>query len=154
VRSGEVTPKGAPADLVVGVAVSTFNEAITDRLLAGCLETLRLLGVGEVKVLRVPGAWELPGGAQALLARGCDAVVAVGAVIKGETDHYEVIVRESAAGLMRVSLDFSRPVGNAVLAVHDYQQALERSEMGPGNKAAEAAEATIGLALLVAGLGN
>jgi 6,7-dimethyl-8-ribityllumazine synthase len=72
--------------------------------------------------------------------------VAVGAVIRGDTDHYRVIVRESAAGLARVALDAGVPVANAVLAVHDYQQALDRSEPGPGNKGAEGAQAAVGMA--------
>ena len=142
----------APADLTIGVAVADFNQAITDRLLAGCLKSLETVGVGRVRVLRVPGAWELSLAALALAEAGCQGVVAVGSVIKGDTDHYDVIVRESAAGLTRVALQTGIPVTNAVLAVHDYEQALERSEPGPGNKGAEAAAAVVDMAGKLRGL--
>jgi 6,7-dimethyl-8-ribityllumazine synthase len=79
-------------------------------------------------------------------------VVAVGAVIKGETDHYDVIVRESATGIMQASIDTGVPITNAVLAVHDYEQALDRSEPGPGNKAAEAARAAVEMGRRLRGL--
>lgn len=143
-------PVGSPSDLVIGVAVSEFNQPITDRLLEGCLKALT--GTRAVKVMRVAGAWELALAALALAQGGCDGVVAIGAVIRGETDHYEVIVRESAAGLIRVSLDTGVPVTNAVLTVHDYPQALDRSEPGPGNKGAEAARAAVDMALRLRGL--
>jgi 6,7-dimethyl-8-ribityllumazine synthase len=127
----------------IGIAVARFNQVITDRLLAGAREELRRSGVDAVDTLEVAGAWELPLAAQTLLDRGCSGVVAIGAVIRGETDHYEVIVRESAAGLSRVALSRGKPVGNAVLAVADLDQALARSEPGPGNKGAEAAAAVV-----------
>ena len=143
----ELPPTRLPADLTIGIAVATFNQAITDRLLAGALNFLEASGVGRVLILRVAGAWELPVAA-AHLARQADAVVAIGAVIKGETDHYDVIVTESASGLTRVSLDASKPVANAVLAAHSLEQALDRSEPGPGNKGAEAASAAVAAALV------
>jgi 6,7-dimethyl-8-ribityllumazine synthase len=79
--------------------------------------------------------------------------VAVGAIIKGETDHYEVIVQQSAAGLRQVSLETGVPVANAVLTVHDLTQALDRSVPGPGNKGAEAARAAVEMARALSGLG-
>ena len=98
-------------------------------------------------ILRVAGAWELPVAAAHLVGQA-DAVIAIGAVIKGETDHYEVIVAESASGLTRVSLDATKPVTNAVLAAHTMEQALDRSQPGPGNKGAEAASAAVAAALV------
>jgi 6,7-dimethyl-8-ribityllumazine synthase len=144
----DVEPGRSPADLTIGVAVATFNQAITDRLLDGAIKSLESSGVGRVVILRVAGAWELPVAAAHLL-RQADAVVAIGAVIKGETDHYEVIVHESAAGLTRAALDAVKPVTNAVLASHTLEQALERSEPGPGNKGAEAATAAVAAALVI-----
>jgi 6,7-dimethyl-8-ribityllumazine synthase len=144
----DVEPGRSPADLTIGVAVATFNQAITDRLLDGAIKSLESSGVGRVVILRVAGAWELPVAAAHLL-RQADAVVAIGAVIKGETDHYEVIVHESAAGLTRAALDAVKPVTNAVLASHNLEQALERSEPGPGNKGAEAATAAVAAALVI-----
>lgn len=144
----DLEPGRTPADLTIGVAVATFNQAITDRLLDGAIKALEASGVGRVLILRVAGAWELPVAA-AHLARRADAVVAIGAVIKGETDHYEVIVGESASGLTRVALDAVKPVTNAVLAAHTLEQALDRSEPGPGNKGAEAAVAAVAAALVI-----
>jgi 6,7-dimethyl-8-ribityllumazine synthase len=134
-----------PAAIRVGVAVSDFNQAVTNRLLDGALGYLERIGVEQVDLLRVAGAWELPLAALTLLRDGCQGVIAVGAVIKGETDHYEVIVRESAGGLTEASLQAGKPIGNAVLAAHDLEQALARSEPGPGNKGAEAAAAVVDL---------
>jgi len=144
----DLEPGRTPADLTIGVAVATFNQAITDRLLDGAIKALEASGVGRVLILRVAGAWELPVAA-AHLARQADAVVAIGAVIKGETDHYEVIVNESASGLTRVALDAIKPITNAVLAAHTLEQALDRSEPGPGNKGAEAAAAAVAAALVI-----
>ena len=144
----DLEPGRSPGDLTIGIAVATFNQAITDRLLDGAIKALEASGVGRVLTLRVAGAWELPVAA-AHLARQTDAVVAIGAVIKGETDHYEVIVNESASGLTRVALDAIKPVTNAVLAAHTLEQALDRSEPGPGNKGAEAAAAAVAAALMI-----
>ena len=144
----DLEPGRNPADLTIGIAVATFNQAITDRLLDGAIKALEAFEVGRVVILRVAGAWELPVAA-AHLARRADAVVAIGAVIKGETDHYEVIVNESASGLTRVALDSIKPVTNAVLAAHTLEQALDRSEPGPGNKGAEAAAAAVAAALMI-----
>lgn len=144
----ELGPTRTPEELTIGIAVASFNQSITDRLQQGALKALERHKVGSVQILRVAGAWELPWAADALARRGCDAVVAIGAVIKGETDHYEVIVRESAAGLIRVALDHGLPVTNAVLAAHDFDQAHGRSEPGPSNKGAEAAEAALAAACL------
>lgn len=144
----DLEPGRNPGDLTIGIAVATFNQAVTDRLLDGAIKALEASGVGRVVILRVAGAWELPVAA-AHLARQADAVVAIGAVIKGETDHYEVIVNESASGLTRVALDAIKPVTNAVLAAHTLEQALDRSEPGPGNKGAEAAAAAVAAALMI-----
>ena len=144
----DLEPGRTPADLTIGIAVATFNQAITDRLLDGAVKALEASGVGRVLILRVAGAWELPVAAAHLASRA-DGVVAIGAVIKGETDHYEVIVEESASGLTRVALDAVKPVTNAVLAAHTLEQALDRSEPGPGNKGAEAATAAVAAALVI-----
>ncbi len=136
----------------VGVAVATFNQAITEPLRDGALETLERLGVDDVVVVEVPGALELPVVAAALADAGCDAVVAVGAVIEGETDHYRIVADQSARGLLDVSLRYGIPVGNAVLAVRAYDHAVERSRPGPGNKGAEAAEAAVRCARALAAI--
>lgn len=146
-------PTPGPVPRTVGVAVSTFNEPITGPLLEGAIAELERMGVEDVIVLRVPGALELPVAVARLAGTGCEAVVAVGAVIQGETDHYAIVSGESARGLVDVSVRTGVPVGNAVLTVRDYEHAVERSRPGPGNKGAEAARAAVETARLLAGLG-
>ena len=131
------------SDLHIGIAVASWNQTITDRLLEGATARCDQLGVPKVTVVRVPGALELPLGAQALAKKGCDAVVAIGTVVKGDTDHYDIVVRESSAGLNRVALDTGVPIGNSILAVRDFEHAVDRSESGDANKGAETVDAVV-----------
>lgn len=131
------------SDLKIGVVVASWNQSVTDRLLQGALERLRELGATDIVVLRVPGALEIPVGARALIETGCQAVVAIGTVVKGVTDHYEIVVKESSNGVARVATDTGVPVANAILAVHEIEDALERSGGGGANKGAEAARAAV-----------
>lgn len=140
------------AGLHIGLAVASWNQTITDRLLDGAESRCEELGVSEVTVLRVPGALELPLAAKVLIDQGCDAVVAIGTIVKGETDHYEIVVRESTSGIARVALDSGVPVTNAILAVHDYDDAVERSDQGDANKGVEAVDAAILTATAIARL--
>lgn len=139
--------------LHVGVAVARWNQTVTDKLLSGAIQRLEEMGVADVTIVRVPGALELPVACRALANRGCDAVVAIGVVIKGETDHYEIVVRESSAGVSRVALDTGIPVANAILAVHDPNDAMARAGSGDSNKGVEAAEAAVETANALAALG-
>lgn len=139
------------AGLTIGVAVATFNSEITNGLLEGALS---VLDDAEVRVVRVPGSFELPLVARTLIDEGCDAVVAIGAVVLGETDHYEHIARETARGLQDVMLTTGVPVAFGVLTVRDVEHARERSLPGPGNKGTEAAEAAVRTARLLAELRN
>jgi 6,7-dimethyl-8-ribityllumazine synthase len=148
----EVVGEASGEGLHVGLAVAMWNQTITDRLLAGAKSRCEQLGVTDVTVLRVPGALELPVAALALADEGCDAVVAIGAVVRGDTDHYDIVVRESSAGVARVALETGVPVTNAILAVHDVSQAMARSEEGGGNRAAEAVEAAVITARALAAL--
>ncbi len=127
----------------VGVVAARFNQTITDRLVSGACAALEDEGVEEVTVFRVPGALELGVVAAALLRADWDAVVAIGAVIKGETDHYEYVAAEASAALSRVALDTGKPVGNALLTVRDPVHAEERALAGPSNKGDEAARAAV-----------
>ncbi|MFO7547275.1 MAG: 6,7-dimethyl-8-ribityllumazine synthase [Acidimicrobiia bacterium] len=147
----EITDSASPPGRA-GVAAAEFNQAITEPLLRGALEALEEAGVVDVVVMRVPGALELPLAADALAESGCRLVVAVGAVIEGETDHYEVVARESARGLMDVAIRRGVPVGNAVLTVREYRHAVERAAPGPSNKGREAAEGAVLLARRLASL--
>jgi 6,7-dimethyl-8-ribityllumazine synthase len=135
-----------PLPRTVGIAVSTFNAPITNPMLEAALAVAERAGVEQTVVMRVPGAMELPLAAQALAESGCEAIVAIGAVIKGETDHYEYVAEHSTRGITDVSTSTGVPVGNALLTVRDYEHAVERSLPGPGNKGAEATQAAIDLA--------
>jgi 6,7-dimethyl-8-ribityllumazine synthase len=145
--------EGAPtldvegAGLRVGVVAASWHTAVMDGLLAGALRALADAGVGDVEVLRVPGAFELPLGAARLLELS-DAVVALGVVIRGGTPHFEYVCRAATDGLLRVSLDAGRPVGFGLLTCDDEQQALDRAGL-PGSsedKGAEAAQAALAMA--------
>jgi len=137
--------------LQVGVAVATWNRSVTDRLLDAAVARLEELGA-VITVLRVPGALELPIAARALAEAGCDAVVAIGTIVRGDTDHYEIVVRESTAGIARVALDSGIPVANAILAVNEFAHAVERAGSGPANKGFEAAEAAVSTAVALRSL--
>jgi 6,7-dimethyl-8-ribityllumazine synthase len=130
----------------VAIVASRFNESVTTRLLAGaracCVE--HGLAEADVEVHWVPGAWELPVMARALVRRGgLDAVVAVGAVIRGETAHFDVIAGETARGLMSLAVDSGMPVGFGVLTCDTMEQALARSGGALGNKGHEAVAAAL-----------
>ena len=142
-----------PVPTRVGIACADFTPAIVEALLEGARDVLDKLGVADIVLLRVPGALELPVAALALIEQGgCEAVVAVGAVIKGETDHYEHVSGEATRGIGEVALRTGRPVGNAVLTVRDHQHAIDRSQPGSGNKGAEAALAAVTAARRIATL--
>lgn len=121
--------------------MAAFNEVITAGLLSSA--EAALVDVDEVTVVRVPGAWELPLAARTLALNGVDGVVAIGAVIEGETDHYQFIATEASRGLQQVMLETGVPVGNALLTVRKLEHARERSAPGAGNKGAEAASAVL-----------
>ncbi len=135
--------------LRVAVAHSAFNAPVVQGLLHGALAALREMGVDErdVGVFEAPGAFELPLIARTLALCGrFDAVVALGAVIRGETDHYEHVARESAAGLGAVARETGVPVGFGVLTVRRAAQAARRAAPGRENKGAEAARAAVATA--------
>ena len=132
----------------VGVVVSRFNGAIGDQLLAGALRALAEAGVAErdTVVVSVPGALESPLALQRLAQAGdFDALVALGAVIRGETYHFEIVAHESAAGVAGVQLEFGIPIGNGILTTDTEAQALARAD----TKGFEAAQAALELANLL-----
>lgn len=142
-----------PVPQRVGVVVSSFNAPITSPMRDAAVRILEAAGVEEVPILEVSGALEIPVAALALLQQGgCAGVVAIGAVIRGETDHYEHVATEASRGIGEVALRTGKPVGNAVLTVREYDHAVERSRPGPGNKGGEAAEAVLSLARRLATL--
>ncbi|HXN07392.1 MAG TPA: 6,7-dimethyl-8-ribityllumazine synthase [Nitrospiria bacterium] len=138
------------AGLRVCVIVSRFNSAITGDLLSGALEGLKETHVRErdIEVIEVPGAFEAPQAAARIAKlRRPDAIIALGAVIRGETPHFEYISSETTGGLMRVALDSGIPVLSGVLTVNTLEQAVSRST-GKENKGREAALGAVEMALL------
>jgi 6,7-dimethyl-8-ribityllumazine synthase len=132
--------------LRVAVVASRFNDLVTDRLLAGCLDGLARLGVDAASVTQVsvPGALELPLAAQRFAVSGeVDAVICVGAVIRGATDHHVHVGGQCAAGLARIQLDTGIPVVFGVLTTDSLEQALERAGGKSGNKGFDAAATAV-----------
>jgi 6,7-dimethyl-8-ribityllumazine synthase len=137
--------------LRVGVVVSRFNEFITGNLLTGALEVLGQYGVdeGDLKVIKVPGAFELPQAAKKLCSTGSfDAVICLGAVIRGDTSHFDYICAETSRGIGQVGLEFNVPVLFGVLTTENLDQAIARSGSGTSNKGRETAKAAIEMATL------
>jgi len=134
----------------VAIVRSLFNRPVTDGLLDGARRALAEMGAGDrsLQVYDLPGAFELPLAAQEAARSGrFDAVVALGAVIEGDTDHYEHVARETASGLAAVARETGVPVAFGVLTVRQEKQAVQRSAAGPDNKGAEAARAAVMTAL-------
>lgn len=133
--------------LKIAVAVSRFNAGITEKLLEGALDRLQRLGVDEkdIDVVWVPGAFELPRAARALVDAGrYDGVLPLGCVIRGETPHFEYISQAVTQGLARLALEGETPLVFGVLTVDTPEQALERAGV-KRSKGAEAAEALVEL---------
>lgn len=141
------------SSLRIGVVVSRFNEFITEQLAKGALEVLEKHGCPHesIRFVKVPGAWELAIAAK-YLAPQCDAIIALGAVVRGDTPHFDYVAGGAADGLNRVSLDTGVPIAFGVLTTDDMQQAMDRAGGKSGNKGAEAAEVAIELANLVRSL--
>ena len=131
------------------IVASRFNEHVTRSLVDGAIDAFVKHGVGfdDVDVFWVPGAWELPAGARrALVTDRYSGVVAVGAVVRGETPHFDVVAGESARGLAQASTDFDAPVGLGLLTCDDMAQAEARAGGEHGNKGWDAALATLEMA--------
>ncbi len=132
----ELSPDRPARRVRIGIAAARFNQFITDQLLEGAQDALQRSGVdpADITLAWVPGAYELPLAADRLLAAGCDGVLALGAVIRGGTPHFDYVAGECASGLMRVGLDHGRPAMFGVLTTDTVEQALERASVDEGNK--------------------
>lgn len=147
------TPDGAGKR--VAVIASRFNEHITAKLLEGALDALTRHGVAreDIDVAWVPGAWELPAAARRLLGtERYDALVAVGAVVRGDTPHFDYVAGEASRGLANASADFDRPLGFGLLTCDTMDQAEARAGGAHGNKGWDAALAALEMASLFARL--
>jgi 6,7-dimethyl-8-ribityllumazine synthase len=132
----------------IAIAAARFNDLIVTRLVDGARDGLRRHGVADdaVDVAWVPGAFELPGVAAKLASSGrYDAVITLGAVIRGATGHYDLVAGQAAAGIARAGIDTGVPVVFAVLTTETVDQALERAGIKAGNKGFEAAATAIEL---------
>jgi 6,7-dimethyl-8-ribityllumazine synthase len=136
--------------LQVAIVVTSWHTEITDGLLAGAERALQAAGNSEYEIWRVPGAFELPLGAQYAIDAGADVVIALGVVIQGDTPHFDYVCSAATDGLNRVQLDSGIPVGFGLLTVNTEQQALDRAglEGSKEDKGAEAVEAAVLMARL------
>ena len=139
----KVEPNHNGADLRIGIVVGRFNQEISDGLLASCLKALASFGVkdADVTVLSVPGALEIPLVLQSMAkSNRYDALIALGAVIRGETYHFEIVSNESCAGITRVQLDTGVPIANGILTTENDEQALARTQQKGADCALAAVE--------------
>ncbi|MFI5287470.1 MAG: 6,7-dimethyl-8-ribityllumazine synthase [Candidatus Dormibacteria bacterium] len=139
----------------LGIVVSRFNDIISTRLLDGAVHALRESGVGagDIDVVWVPGAFEIPIAARELAKRGgVDAVVCLGAVIRGDTPHFDYVAGEAALGIASVHAVTGVPATFGVLTVDTIEQATDRAGGKHGNKGAEAAVAAVEMVSLLRGL--
>jgi len=139
----EIDINKSGAGLRIGIIAARFNADVSDGLLAGCTAELGRLGVStaDIRIATVPGALELPLALKAMAASGkYDALIALGAVIRGETYHFEIVSNESARGIMEVQLATGVPIANGVLTTEDEDQAEVRMMQKGGDCAAAAVE--------------
>jgi len=145
---GDLSAKGLRFAIIVG----RFNSFITDRLLAGALDAITRSGGAEehIDIVKVPGSWEMPVVARELAqAKKYDAIIALGAVIRGDTPHFDYVAGEMAHGLAQVAAETGVPVGFGVLTTNTVEQAVDRAGVKGGNKGFDAAMTAIEMANLM-----
>lgn len=162
-ESGQHSRKAAGAQQVIegelkaeglrfAIVVSRFNSFITERLLAGALDALNRAGAAQdsVDIIRIPGAWEFPITVGAATARNrYDAIICLGAVIRGDTPHFDYVAGQAATGIAQVSLKSGIPVAFGVLTTNTVEQAIDRAGAKAGNKGFDAAMTAIEMANLL-----
>jgi 6,7-dimethyl-8-ribityllumazine synthase len=139
-------------ELRIGIVVSRFNEMITEGLLAGALNTLKEAGVTDenITLVRVPGSFEIPLAAQRLAQTGnFDGIVCLGAVIRGETPHFDYICLQASGGVGEVALKYDLPVTFGIITADTVEQALARADVEDRNKGSEAAISAVEMANLM-----
>jgi 6,7-dimethyl-8-ribityllumazine synthase len=138
--------------LKFAVLCARYNQAVTDKLFVGALDALKRSGAAEaaIEIVKVPGAWELPIAAKAIAeSKRPDAIVALGAVIRGDTPHFDFVAGQAASGLMSVQLETGVPVAFGVLTTNTLEQAMDRAGGKDGNKGYDAAITAIEMASLL-----
>ena len=151
IQPGNISGSLRAEGLRFGILVSRFNGFITERLLQGAIDALDRAGAGgkNVDVVHVPGSFELPLAAKKLAVTGkCDALIAIGCVIRGETSHYDYVCLETARGLQLAQMDTGVPLMFCVLTCDTLEQAIDRAGLKGGNKGFEAGLAAIEMAQL------
>lgn len=128
--------------LLIGVVTSRFNEEVTEKLLDGAIDVLEDAQV-DVLSVKVPGAVEIPLATKTLLDVGCDGVVALGAVIRGETSHYDYVCNSVERGITHLMLETGKPIGFGVLTTENEEQAFDRVGGRHGHKGEEAAQVVL-----------
>jgi len=137
------------------IIVSRFNSFVTDRLLEGALDGIRRAGgkTSDVEVVRIPGAWEFPLVVRAVAARKQhDAILCLGAVIKGDTPHFDYVAGQAASGIAAASVETGIPIAFGVLTTNTVEQAIDRAGAKSGNKGFDAAMTAIEMANLLRNL--
>ena len=145
------------AGLRFAIVVARFNSFITDRLLAGCLDALRRSGAAmeNVELVKVPGSWEMPIVVRELaLEKRFDAIICLGAVIRGDTPHFDYVAGQAASGLAHIAAETGVPVAFGVLTTNTVEQAADRAGAKSGNKGFDAAMTAIEMASLLRKLGG
>lgn len=145
--SAELTSEGKK----YAVVVARFNHFITDRLVEGCLDTLKRHGVKdeEIEIIRVPGAFEIPLAAQKASKKDYDAIITLGAVVRGDTPHFDYVCAEVSKGVANVSLNTGKPIIFGVITTDTIDQAIQRAGVKSGNKGSDAALSAIEMANLI-----
>jgi len=151
VYQGNLLAKG----LKFAIVVSRFNNFVTERLLSGALDALSRTGAEseDIEIIRVPGSWEMPVVAAELARqKRHDAIICLGAIIRGETPHFDYIASEAAKGLAQVALESGVPIAFGVLTTNTLEQAIDRAGAKSGNKGYDAAMSAIEMANLMRSL--
>ena len=152
-KRGPSTTRGklSAAGLRFGIAVSSFNQFITDRLLDATLDALKRAGAaeGQIELIRVPGSLEIPIAAKKLAETGrCESIICIGCILRGETSHYDHVCAETARGIQLAQLDTGVPMIFCVLTCDTLEQAIDRAGLKSGNKGFDAGLAAIEMAHL------
>jgi 6,7-dimethyl-8-ribityllumazine synthase len=138
--------------LKFAIVVARFNSFITERLLEGAIDAIRRTGgnPSEIDIVKVPGSWEMPLTVKTLAAlKKYDAIIALGAVIRGETPHFDYVAGQAASGLARVAEESGVPVAFGVLTTENVEQAIDRAGAKSGNKGFDAAMTAVEMATLL-----
>ncbi|MCC6421991.1 MAG: 6,7-dimethyl-8-ribityllumazine synthase [Phycisphaerales bacterium] len=151
-ESPDFEPRDVPPQAKIAIVAARFNASLVEKLLAGCLDRLKELGLDDhrVRVHRVPGAFELPLAAKALAqTKQYAAVICLGAVVRGQTAHFEYVAGECARGIAQVSLETKLPIIFGVLTTDTVEQAMDRLGGAHGHAGIRAAEAALEMIVLL-----